>query len=306
MGRVSGILGWSPVDWSADEWSAFGSVVLAVGAVCTALWAVFNYRKAKRAEAARWLQGMFEHFYLSDQFRNVRALLEYDYAEKVGALLERRLTNRDVPRTDEEQEILQEIDTLLNYFEQVLYLEDNGHLSEEDREALFDYWFDVMRSRERGSLRRYCACFGWERLATRLNAQRFEYVAVYGSLMKGLQLDDAPNLAPYLERVGACTIQGDLYDLGNYPGLVAGEGRVAGELYKLKFDLPKRDATEAFRRLDKYERYDAHDVPRSLYRRCVMRLAEPDVDAWVYVYNHPVVDRPLVASGNWRTYRNDD
>ena len=51
------------------------------------------------------------------------------------------------------------------------------------------------------------------------------------------------------------------------PGLIAGAGKVRAELYEV-IDR------EAFRMLDRHERYD--------------RLLEPNVDAWVYVYNRGV------------------
>lgn len=288
--------------WSADQWTAFGTVTFAIAAVCTAVWAIFNYRRAKRVEAAHWLQNTFEQFYLSEQFREVRHVLEYEYTDVLGPLLERRLTNRDVPCSAVELQVLQNIDNLLNYFEWMLYLQSNGHMSKDDLEALFDYWFGVMRDPNRSAVRRYCACWGWERLSNALNAQRLEYTASYGSLMTGLQLDDAPDMTDYLELVGPCTIKGTLYDLGHYPGLVSGDGNVAGELYRFKFELPDPRATEAFRLLDSYERYDAHDLSESLYRRHVVRLAQPDVDAWTYVYNHPVEEKLLIESGDWRDY----
>jgi hypothetical protein len=194
---------------SADEWSAFGDVVLAVGAVATAAGALYSYWKTKRSEAARWLQGMFQDFYLNDRIRRIKQQLEYDYAEKIGPLLERRLTNRDIPVVDGDRTILDDIDTLLNYFEQVLYLEENDHVKRDDREAIFGYWFDLMGADARGSLRRYAAVWGWERLAHALTARRDEYIAVYGSLREGQGLPDAPELDPYLEREpGGCEIRG--------------------------------------------------------------------------------------------------
>ncbi|MDE8668416.1 gamma-glutamylcyclotransferase [Pseudarthrobacter sp. H3Y2-7] len=311
------------VTWSAADWSAFGTVVaaianvvLAIGASFAALRAVYLYKESKRTEAAHWLQSMFEQFYLSDEFLTARSLLQYEYKDSVAPLLERRLTDRDVPRTLRQAEILHEVDRLLNYFEWILYLEHNEHLAKDDRLALFRYWFDLMKHSDKGALRRYCATWDWERLSHELASddgvgtdgkqpayQISEYVAVYGSLMSDLAPEDAPHFTEYFDFFGACTIEGCLYDLGSYPGLVAGEGSVNGELYRLKFPLSDSRSVQAFRALDKFERFDAHKARESLYVRQVVRLKEPaNLDVWVYMYNRQTRDLPLVPHGDWREH----
>jgi len=130
-----------------------------------------------------------------------------------------------------------------------------------------------------------------------------KHFAVYGSLMSGLHLEDAPDMGGHLELVGPCTIRGRLYDLGDYPGLVPGVGTVVGELYRLRLGLAGCQLAEALRLLDAYERYDERDLPGSLYTRRVARLAQPDVDAWVYFLNRAPGARPRVPHGNWRNYQ---
>ena len=119
--------------------------------------------------------------------------------------------------------------------------------------------------------------------------------------MTGLQMRATPDMTDLLELVGPCSISGALYDLGHFPGLVPGNGVVTGELYRLKYERPDSRATEAFTILDRYERYDADHVAESLYERRLVRLVEPDVDAWIYVFNRPTDNHDIVASGNWRT-----
>jgi gamma-glutamylcyclotransferase (GGCT)/AIG2-like uncharacterized protein YtfP len=60
---------------------------------------------------------------------------------------------------------------------------------------------------------------------------------------------------------------------------------------------------EAFQIMDRHERYDPTDVEGSLYVRRAVRLLEPSVDAWVYVYNREVGDAPQVPGGDWIKYR---
>jgi gamma-glutamylcyclotransferase (GGCT)/AIG2-like uncharacterized protein YtfP len=281
---------------AAQGWSALGSMLLGVGAVLGGFWALYNYHRTRRYEAARWLQGVFKDFYLSERFKEVRELLEYGYPERTGPLLERRITDRHVPITTEEMRLLGELDNLLNYFEHVLYLEQERHISLKDRQAVFEYWFDIMGAPERASLRRYVARFGFERLAKALSAEGPEYVAVYGSLRAGFALPDAPDMGSALIDRGDCTIGGQLYDLGDYPGLRLGEGSVVGQLLEVRH-------LSVFRQLDEYERYDALRPADSLYLRRVVRLENPPVDAWVYVYNRDVEGKPLIKSGDWAQYR---
>jgi gamma-glutamylcyclotransferase (GGCT)/AIG2-like uncharacterized protein YtfP len=283
---------------SSQGWYALGEMLLGVGAVSAGIWALYNYYRTRRFEAARWLQGVFRDFYLSSQFNDVRELLEYNYPERAGPLLERRITDRHVPITTEEMRLLQDLDTLLNYFEHVLYLELEGQIHQRDRQAVFEYWFDIMGSSDRASIRRYAAHFGFERVAQVLNAERDDYVAVYGSLRKGLHLSDHPEVQDELIDCGSCVIPGLLYDLGDYPGLRPGDGRVVGELYKL-LDL------SALRVLDEYERYDALHPDKSLYIRRAVRLVEPAIDAWTYIYNEKIDESRRILSGDWALHRGE-
>lgn len=282
--------------WRAQEWSALGDMLLGIGATVAGLWALFNYRKNRRVEAARWLQGVFRDFYLGDRFVQVRSTLEYQYRDQAGPLIERRLTDRDVELTDRDREILFQLDTLLNYFEHVLYLEREKHLKKRDRQAVLEYWFDLMSSDSCAALRRYTARFGFERVAHSLAARQPDYIAVYGSLMSGLDLEDKPELDGIARLVGSCRIPGQLLDLGDYPGLDdCRPGSVVGELYEVLED-------QVFGVMDRFERYDAHHRADSLYLRRCLRLLEPRVDAWVYVFNGQVTDRSPVLSGDWRRH----
>ncbi|MBI1354620.1 MAG: gamma-glutamylcyclotransferase [Acidobacteria bacterium] len=99
-----------------------------------------------------------------------------------------------------------------------------------------------------------------------------------------------------LRLLGPCLLHGRLYDLGRYPALRLGEGRVRGELYEL---LDPR--LLAF--LDRFEDYDPAQPSRSQYRRERVRLIEPARWAWVYVYNQSFAGRPWVRSGSWADWR---
>lgn len=91
---------------------------------------------------------------------------------------------------------------------------------------------------------------------------------------------------------GPARCRGVLYDLGPYPGLVAGGARwVAGQLYRMDDPgsiLPLLDALEEEAGFER-------------------RLTEVDwrhgaIPAWVYHYTGPVEGVPVIAGGSWRAY----
>jgi gamma-glutamylcyclotransferase (GGCT)/AIG2-like uncharacterized protein YtfP len=124
------------------------------------------------------------------------------------------------------------------------------------------------------------------------------HLAVYGSLRAGHALPDTPAaLRPLLLDAGPCVIAGELFDLGSYPGLVAGEGRVVGELFELV------DAARALALLDDYEGYRAADPEGSQYLRRRVVLLAPAIEAWVYVFNGTPDAAARIPSGDWALHR---
>lgn len=119
-----------------------------------------------------------------------------------------------------------------------------------------------------------------------------DLLAVYGLLRKGEVGFARFGLARAFEHVGSCVIPGRLFDLGDYPGLVAGEGSVIGELFRVT-DM------SLMSQLDAYEDYDASDENGSRYLRRDVSLIEPAVTAWVYLWNRSVEGCGPIASGDW-------
>ena len=121
-------------------------------------------------------------------------------------------------------------------------------------------------------------------------------IALYGSLMQGLGALDALALSHALQLEGPCVIPGRLFDLGPYPGLRLGDGRVAGELYRI-------ESPDALARLDDFEGFEPERPSESLYVRLRLTLLEPaDRSAWVYLYNHEPAPAALVPHGDWRAH----
>jgi gamma-glutamylcyclotransferase (GGCT)/AIG2-like uncharacterized protein YtfP len=109
----------------------------------------------------------------------------------------------------------------------------------------------------------------------------------YGTLMRGYSRHRF--LARRATALGEAFVTGDLLDLGSYPGLVAGAGRVRGELYRLDDEalLPVLDEEEG---VYNFERRRTTVTPaRGRSRR-----------AWVYWYRGPRVRAVPIPYGDYR------
>ena len=106
-----------------------------------------------------------------------------------------------------------------------------------------------------------------------------DLIAFYGSLKRDSADPQAPSKAGLVEFAGACKLHGRVVDLGGYPALLPGDGgTVEADLFRLVSD-------RALPVFDSWEDYDPASPLAGPYRRVVLRLAEPDVAAWVYVLN---------------------
>lgn len=122
---------------------------------------------------------------------------------------------------------------------------------------------------------------------------------VYGSLLSRMRHPMGTRLRREARLVGDATIQGRLYSLGRYPGLVeapSGAYPVYGEVYDLR--TPATSLTW----LDAYEGILPGKPERSPYERVErpVRLSSgAAVTAWVYLYRRSVRTRPEVMGGYW-------
>jgi gamma-glutamylcyclotransferase (GGCT)/AIG2-like uncharacterized protein YtfP len=116
------------------------------------------------------------------------------------------------------------------------------------------------------------------------------HLFVYGTLMRGQPAHRT--LAGRATFVGDATVPGALLALGRYPGLVAGRGRVHGEIWR--FEVP-----ELLPALDEYEGYN--------FKRCTTTATLASgrrLRAWMYRYRGPRdVRSTAIPDGDWRTHR---
>jgi gamma-glutamylcyclotransferase (GGCT)/AIG2-like uncharacterized protein YtfP len=114
---------------------------------------------------------------------------------------------------------------------------------------------------------------------------------LYGSLMRGQSAHRL--LRGRATFVDEATVAGTLLDLGRFPGVVAGRGRVRGEVWRF-------EAPEVLRTLDEYEGYNFER------RTTTATLASGRrVRAWLYRYRPRATASTftVVPEGDWRRHR---
>ena len=126
-------------------------------------------------------------------------------------------------------------------------------------------------------------------------------IFVYGTLMRGLGYPMHEELAACATFVGEGTLSGRLFSLGWYPGVIAGDGAVLGEVYDAA------DAEEGLLSLlDVYEGCAPSDPQPHEYRRIQrpVQLTESNdtVLAWVYEYQGSIDGRQLIPNGDFRAF----
>lgn len=126
---------------------------------------------------------------------------------------------------------------------------------------------------------------------------------VYGTLLSGLSNHHHMQGARCL---GPASVQGALFDLGEYPAMVMTGARaepletVMGELYQIE--------ASHWQRLDTLEEVDPESIENSMYLRVtseVTWLASEKLQtlrAQVYVYNWSLEGRPRIENGDFRRH----
>lgn len=291
----SGIDPWRHLVAHKDEITVLKDVLTIVTVIPAALWALYVFQSGKKKEETARSQQLFGSFYLSPEFGRLRHSLEFDYDEKLRPLIERVLRTDETNFSHDERKRLCDLDLALNHFEFVLHLEEQGQISVRDRRALFGYWYEWLSAPSHVEIRHYIREYGYAAIARLLTKMQQEHlsscshplIAVYGTLRENCSGKEEEELKKGMKPLGDCRIRGHLFDFGLWPGLREGKGIVKGELY----EMPQGN----FAHLDGHEGDD--------FRRRRVRLADPDVDAWVYFYVGNDAGT-LILSGDWSQQNN--
>lgn len=128
------------------------------------------------------------------------------------------------------------------------------------------------------------------------------YVFVYGTLMKGEQRFNHPAIIPFRSGIKEGHIIGaELYDLGDYPGMVLTGNKdaiVYGEVQEFI------SIERIIKILDRLERFNPTDLKSSLFRREEVNVILEDgkeLRAYAYIYNQPIKNAKKIPSGRWRS-----
>lgn len=127
-----------------------------------------------------------------------------------------------------------------------------------------------------------------------------ETLFVYGTLRRGFPLHQHVQNAA-LEFLGEGSIQGRLYDLGEFPGAVATSSpdeEIRGELFRL------RDPARQLAALDQVEEYDAARPESSLFLRervDVRASIGAVVKAWAYFLRDKPSNARWIEGGDYST-----
>ena len=123
---------------------------------------------------------------------------------------------------------------------------------------------------------------------------------VYGTLRRDPSHDMSDVLVGTARFAGDACVEGRLYDLGAYPGLVlTNDGhRVRGEVY----ELSAQDWTNVIEKLDAYEGCTPLDPAPHEYRRELIKVEMSTgqrAKAWAYILNRHTAALPEIESGDF-------
>ncbi|MHA8068793.1 pyruvate carboxylase [Aquirufa ecclesiirivi] len=125
-----------------------------------------------------------------------------------------------------------------------------------------------------------------------------EYLFVYGTLRRDCGNDLHRLLARNSDYVGMATYQGCMYQVADYPGIIASDDQkdqVIGELYLLSNTIKLLSV------LDEYEEFDADKPDKSLFVRTKVQvqLNGQEVESYAYLYNRPTQANTEIVSGDY-------
>lgn len=117
---------------------------------------------------------------------------------------------------------------------------------------------------------------------------------VYGTLRREFSNPWAHRLRQQAQYLGMARMQGELYRIDSYPGLIESaeqDAWVSGELYQIQH-------SGLLRCLDQYE--NCQDSSGEYIRRCCpVWLGTQRLMSWVYLYNRDLCSRHRIVTGDF-------
>jgi gamma-glutamylcyclotransferase (GGCT)/AIG2-like uncharacterized protein YtfP len=124
------------------------------------------------------------------------------------------------------------------------------------------------------------------------------YLFVYGTLRRDAQHPMADYLNQQAQWIGPASYQGTLYQVADYPAVVASSDpadTVYGEVYQLL-------TAELWSVLDDYEQCSPSFPTPSEYQRLLQTVylsSGEAISAWVYLYNRSISGLEVIESGDF-------
>ena len=124
-------------------------------------------------------------------------------------------------------------------------------------------------------------------------------IFVYGSLREGMYNYDRI-LKGKTTSIVKATVEGyKMLDMGSFPGIIAGDNTIVGEVMNINPGM----YLQTLQLLDRLEGYNPSQKSKSLYHREIKRVKLEDgqeIDAYIYVYNvKQGINYPVIESGDW-------
>jgi hypothetical protein len=184
----------------AHSMTDLGTLLQGVGAMLTAI-AVFvgfvftvkqlkenerQEREHRRSQSLMAVTDVYRQFYQTDKLdQRARRDFEYEFFNEFAPVMEKSLVY-PVDLNEVDKEKLVRVDALLNFFEHIAYLSENSDfLDIRDMDAMFSFWFRLMKAPTHVVLERYLLD-GFESLQKRLDIKpQPVLLAAYGTLMEG-------------------------------------------------------------------------------------------------------------------------
>lgn len=261
------------------------NLLLSAAGIVTAIWALFTWRIQQKYNSTRWQNELVNKFYFSEEFHNTRLRFEFDFHHHYAPALERWDTNKDL-LTDEDKNRIGEVDAVVNFFENLLYIIAQGHISERDHFAAFSYWYVLMRDEEHVCLRQYLR-YGFENIQKRTKmicpSYYWEPEEFPANGISDLIADKG------LIFKSSALLKGKLVS----GKITKGTEVLRGKLYEIP-DVGVFDA------LDEKAGYLPTSWAESAHVRRYVKLSEPDLGAWVYLHPDAALDFSQRRTGQWQ------
>ena len=128
-----------------------------------------------------------------------------------------------------------------------------------------------------------------------------EYLFVYGTLRKGVELPINKQIQKHLEWIGQAEMQGELFDIGEYPGAKQLSNDVESFI---KGDVFKILDQKVLKVLDDYEGFYANEPDSSEYLRKdeMLELDGKKIIVWLYWYNRSTDNKIRIRHKDYLEY----